>query len=95
MKPVVFYCRVDDKYRKYIQENKSIQYCQNKNSCLINLHGEYLENDNIRNICFIEENSFISGNNNLDIDQKYTIVKTNNINNWVFNDDKYVVSYIK
>lgn len=95
MKPLVLYCHVDDKHRKYIQTSKSIQYCQNKNSCLINLHGECLENDNIRNICFIEENSFNICKNNLDIDQGYTILKTNNINNWLFNDDKYIVSYIK
>lgn len=90
-KPIILYCMVDDKHKLYVKKTKSIQYCQTHNNCLITLHNEYMDTDNIRNICFVDDCDITDDKEILNI-EKYIILRTpNNKKYWIFKDDKYIL----
>jgi len=86
LKPLVLYAYVDIMYKKYIKLQKSIQYCQNINSSLIEL-SNYKNDDNVRNLCFINDIDICKKNES----DNYCIIN----NNWVFKNDKDILSLIK
>lgn len=102
LKPSIFYCRVDDKYIEYINKHKSIQYCQKSNYTygpIIKLNEEYVKNDNVRIICFVDFDDFddiddSKINNDLLQVKDFIFDKSNNI--WLFkNEYKLLIHTIK
>jgi|TARA_B110000285_G_scaffold113055_1_gene128316 hypothetical protein len=90
-KPIILYCLVDDKYLNYIQNTNTVQFCQDKHTNLITL-GDYIENDNVRNICFVDDCDLkYDISNELNISD-YIILKGSTIK-WIFKDDKKIISY--
>ena len=86
LKPLVLYASVDIMYKKYITSHKSIQYCQNINTSLIEL-SNYKNDNNVRNLCFINDIDICKKNES----DNYYIIN----NNWVFKNDKDILSLIK
>ncbi len=92
MKPIVLYSMVNEIHRLYIQRTKSIQYCQTHNNCLITLHNGYMDTDNIRNICFVDECDITDDIDLLNIEKYILLRAPNNMKYWIFKDDKYILS---
>jgi len=90
-KPMVLYTRIDPTYIEYINRHQSIQYCQMKKEPLITLN-HYLENDNIRTICFVEDCDFSTNNREL-IAQDSIQIKQDNQILWLFKNENEIVSY--
>jgi hypothetical protein len=89
-KPIILYCYVDDKYKNYVNKNKTIQYCQNENNILINL-SEFEEGDNVRNICFLDDKEM---NSDL-LENDYIIERKGENYKWVIKNDKNIISFLK
>lgn len=91
LKPIILYSNIHEKYRNYIKKYNSIQYCQNKHdNILINLN-KYNDNDNVRSICFIHE-QLLNGSLK---DKDFIIERKENVNYWLFKNEKKIISYIK
>tara|TARA_B110000967_G_scaffold113721_1_gene116346 strand:+ start:1573 stop:2463 length:891 start_codon:yes stop_codon:yes gene_type:complete len=90
-KPISLYTQIDESYIPYINQNQSIQYCQRKNEPLIILN-EYVENDNIRIVCFVEDCDFSTNNNELRLCD-YIQIKRNKQVVWLFKNENKMVSY--
>ena len=89
-KPIVLYCNIDEKYKKYIEKTSKIQYCNNDNNSLIYLN-KYKKYDNVRCVCFLDEeelNQSLKHKEHI-IERKYKEYY------WVFKTDKKIISYIK
>jgi hypothetical protein len=91
-KPIILYCLVDNKYMNYIQRSNSVQFCQNDNNTIEIVLGDYIENDNVRNLCFVNDCDMKAGNE-LNI-YDYIILK-GPTNKWIFKDDRRIISYTK
>lgn len=89
-KPLISYCNIDNKYHNYIKKTNSIQYCQNKQHSIIQLH-DYEENDNVRNICFVEDCDKLDYNSN----ENYLLERKEGNNILIFKTDNDIISYIK
>jgi hypothetical protein len=89
-KPIILYCYVNDKYKNYVNKNKTIQYCQNENNILINL-SEFEEGDNVRNICFLDDKEM---SNDL-LENDYIIERKGENYKWVIKNDKNIISFLK
>jgi hypothetical protein len=89
-KPTVLYTLIDNKYKKYINKNNSIQYCQNERNVLIYL-SEFTEGDNVRNICFVED---IEIDNDL-ANKNYIIERKDEKYRWIFKNDNNIISFLK
>lgn len=89
-KPLISYCNIDNKYHNYIKKTNSIQYCQNKQHSIIQLH-DYEENDNVRNICFVEDCDKLDYNSN----ENYLLERKEGNNILMFKTDNDIISYIK
>jgi hypothetical protein len=81
---------IDNKYKKYINKNNSIQYCQNERNVLIYL-SEFTEGDNVRNICFVED---IEIDNDL-ANKNYIIERKDKKYRWIFKNDNNIISFLK
>lgn len=93
--PMILYCNIPTTYSEYIQNTGSIQYCQRENGPLIILNNNYTsEYNNIRNLCFIQDIDF-SITNDIQQDKSYSVNKYENILQYIFKTDEYIISYIK
>jgi|LauGreDrversion4_2_1035121.scaffolds.fasta_scaffold12310_5 hypothetical protein len=93
LKPVVLYCNIDSKYKVYVSNYKSIQYCTRNNSPLIELHN-YIDGDNVRNLCFIQDEPISSSSTNLN--KTSVVIQRDNIHTqWVFKTDAIIRSDTK
>ena len=95
MKPIILYSKVNEIHNLYIQRTKSIQYCQTYNNCLITLHSEYMDTDNIRNICLVDDCDITDDIDLLNIEKYILLRAPNNAKYWIFKDDKYILSIIQ
>ena len=92
-KPIILYCLVDDKYLNYIRKTNTVQFCQDKHTNLITL-GDYIENDNVRNICFVDDCDLkYDINNELNISD-YIILK-GSTTKWIFKNHTKIISHTK
>jgi hypothetical protein len=90
LKPIVLYCNINEKYRKYVEHHNSIQYCHNNDyDMLIYLNNN--TNYNIRCVCFVDEEELNGTLKNKD----FFIEKNNNEYYWIFKSEKNIRSYIK
>ena len=92
-KPIILYCLVDDKYLNYIQKTNTVQFCQDKHTNLITL-GDYNDNDNVRNVCFIDDCD-LKYDIDIDLNVSDYIILKGHTNKWIFKDDRRIISYIK
>ena len=90
-KPISLYTYIDESYIPYVNQNQSIQYCQRKNEPLIILN-KYVENDNIRIVCFVEDCDFSTKNNELKLSD-YIQIKKDKQTGWVFKNENKMVSF--
>ena len=86
-KPCILYTLLDNKYKNYINKNKSIQYCQNEHSILI-YFSEYNEGDNI---CFMEDTEMDKDLQN----KNYIIERKGKKYEWIFKNDNNLISFLK
>lgn len=94
IKPVVLYCNVENRHCEYVNKHNTVQYCMKEDGPLIKLHN-YQDNDNVRNICFI---------NDIDINITMTlsdliylphiIIRDGLINTWIFRSDYNIKSFV-
>lgn len=92
-KPVVLYCSVHDKYLNYVSKNRSVQYCQNDDTSIINLHMEYKSGDNVRNICFIDDSEIENNLKNFSNEKYYILRDLSGCLQWIFKDNHLITSY--
>lgn len=94
IKPVVLYCNIENRHCEYVNTHNTVQYCMKKDGPLITLHN-YQPNDNVRNICFINDL-------NIDINMKlsdlsylpHIIIQDGLITNWIFRSDYNIKSHV-
>lgn len=80
--PIVLYYNLDKKYFDYFIKHKSIFYCNDHYEPFIKLHS-YKKNDNIRFLCFIDENLY---------EERNPIIINNST--WLFYDENNIFSTI-
>ena len=89
LKPLIFYTIVDDSKINYVNKYNTIQYCQLDENILIHL-SEYTNNDNIRCMCFINDNSELKNINQIK-NTDYIVERKGDINFWIFKNEKYIL----
>lgn len=92
-KPVVLYCSIHDKYLNYVSKNKSVQYCQNDDTSIINLHMEYKSGDNVRSICFIDDSEIENNLKDFSNEKYYILRDLSGCLQWIFKDNYLITSY--
>ena len=93
--PMTLYCTILNKYKNFVEKNKSLQYCQIENSPIISLNCDYLsESNNVRNVCFIEDHEIHTTANTIQ-NQPYILVNNENGLGYLLKNDDNIISYIK
>lgn len=93
IKPIVLYCSIEERYRRYINKHNTIQYCMVDGGPLITLHS-YQPSDNVRNICFVGDTDNTTNLSDLH-KQPYITSRNESITNWIFRYDSVIISYMK
>lgn len=92
---MTLYCTILNKYKNFVEKNKSLQYCQIENSPIISLNCDYLsESNNVRNVCFIEDHEIHTTANTIQ-NQPYILVNNENGLGYLLKNDDNIISYIK
>lgn len=97
LKPIVLYSNIDEQCLGYVEKNKSIQYCQREKDSLIRLHL-YKEGDNVRHICFIEDDEYSTIYSSLSKKEYVKMIDDTTDRDqplWIFKNDNNIISYIK
>ena len=82
--PMILYCKIPMTHSEYIQNTRSVQYCQRENGPLIILNNDYnSEDNNVRNLCFIQDVDFSTSIHILQ-DKSYIVNKYENILQYIF-----------
>ena len=92
-KPTILYCSVHNKYLNYVSQTRSIRYCQSDSTSVITLHMNYLQGDNVRNICFVDDNVIENKIKDFSNEKYYILRDLSGCLQWIFKDNHLITSY--